>query len=158
MVAQSQTSASGVLALLAEPELLLKQHAILKPNGLVPDFWAEISEDVFTIETLSESQELSNKAHETAALVASKVYYYLGQYDDALSFAPRAGAVFEAERKLEGSEEYVETTVSKAIDRYIDQRVAFASSTNPSTLPNSSADSDKIDPRLRAVIEHIFTV
>ena len=62
-------------------------------------------------ETLSESQELSSSAREAAALVASKVYYYLGQYDDALSFALRAGGSFEAERKLEGSEEYVETIV-----------------------------------------------
>ncbi|KAG8696227.1 proteasome regulatory particle base subunit [Ceratobasidium sp. 395] len=157
MVAQPQTSASGVLALLAEPEPILKQHAIIKLNGLVPDFWAEISEDITTIETLFESQELTNQARETAALVASKVYYYLGQYDDALSFALRAGASFEAERKLEGSEEYVETIVSNAIDRYIDQRVAFASSTDPSSLPNSGADSDKIDSRLRAIIERIFT-
>ncbi|KAG8712387.1 hypothetical protein FRC08_014659 [Ceratobasidium sp. 394] len=36
-------------------------------------------------ETLSESQELPNQACETGALAASKVYYYLGQYDDALS-------------------------------------------------------------------------
>ncbi|KAG9126952.1 proteasome regulatory particle base subunit, partial [Ceratobasidium sp. 392] len=152
---------------------LLKQHAIIKLNGLVPDFWAEISEDITTIETLSESQELSTLARETAALVASKVYYYLGQYDDALSFALRGGASFEEERKLEGSEEYVETivceykcllydnlltpTLANAIDRYIDQRVAFASNTDPSTLPNSGADSDKIDPRLRAIIERIFT-
>lgn len=64
-------------------------------------------------ETLSESQELSSSAREAAALVASKVYYYLGQYDDALSFALRAGSSFEAERKLEGSEEYVETIVCK---------------------------------------------
>lgn len=49
MVAQPQTSASGVLALLAEPEPLLKQHAITKLNALVPDFWAEISEDISTM-------------------------------------------------------------------------------------------------------------
>jgi hypothetical protein len=49
MVAQPQTSAAGVLALLAEPEPLLKQHAIIKLNGLVPDFWAEISEDISTM-------------------------------------------------------------------------------------------------------------
>ncbi|QRV75716.1 26S proteasome regulatory complex, subunit Rpn2/Psmd1 [Ceratobasidium sp. AG-Ba] len=157
MVAQFQTSASGVLALLAEPEPILKQHAIAKLNGIVPDFWAEISEDISTIETLSESQELSSQARETAALVASKVYYHLGQYDDALSFALRAGTSFEAERKLPGSEEYVETIVSNAIDRYIDQRVAFVAATDPSALPNSGADSDKIDPRLRAIIERIFT-
>jgi hypothetical protein len=66
-------------------------------------------------ETLSESQELSSQARETAALVASKVYYYLGQYEDALSFALRAGSSFEAERKLESSGEYVETIVCEYV-------------------------------------------
>ena len=38
------SSAAGVLALLSEPEPLLKQHALKRLNGIVPQFWAEISE------------------------------------------------------------------------------------------------------------------
>ena len=44
-------------------------------------------------------------------MLASKVYYYLGDYDDALSFALGAGAAFEAESRVPGSEEYIETVV-----------------------------------------------
>ncbi|CAE6441981.1 unnamed protein product [Rhizoctonia solani] len=158
MVAQPRTSAAGVLALLAEPELEIKQRAIVELISLVPDFWAEISEEISAIEALSESSDIQPEARENAALVASKVYYYLGQYDDALSFALRAGNAFETESKQEKSGEYSETIVSNAIDRYIAQRVEFVSATDPSTLPNSGADSDKIDPRLRAIIERIFTL
>ncbi|CAE6456206.1 unnamed protein product [Rhizoctonia solani] len=158
MVAQPRTSAAGILALLAEPELEIKQRAIVELIHLVPDFWAEISEEISAIEDLSESSELQPAARENAALVASKVYYYLGQYDDALSFALRAGNAFEGELKQEKSAEYAETIVSNAIDRYILQRVQFAETTDPSTLPNSGADSDKIDPRLRSIIERIFTL
>ncbi|CAE6513659.1 unnamed protein product [Rhizoctonia solani] len=158
MVAQCRTSAAGILALLAEPELEIKQRAIVELIGLVPDFWAEISEEISAIEALSESNEITPIARENAALVASKVYYYLGQYDDALSFALRAGNAFETESKQERSAEYAETIVSNAIDRYIAQRVEFADTTDPSTLPNSGADSDKIDPRLRSIIERIFTL
>ncbi|KAF8760836.1 26S proteasome regulatory complex, non-ATPase subcomplex, Rpn2 Psmd1 subunit [Rhizoctonia solani] len=158
MVAHPRTSAAGILALLAEPELEIKQRAIVELIQLIPDFWAEISEEISAIEALSESSELQPAARENAALVASKVYYYLGQYDDALSFALRAGNAFEAELKQEKSAEYAETIVSNAIDRYIAQRVEFAETTDPSTLPNSGADSDKIDSRLRSIIERIFTL
>ncbi|QRW18607.1 26S proteasome regulatory complex, subunit Rpn2/Psmd1 [Rhizoctonia solani] len=158
MVAHPRTSAAGILALLAEPELEIKQRAIVELIQLIPDFWAEISEEISAIEALSESSDLQPAARENAALVASKVYYYLGQYDDALSFALRAGNAFEAELKQEKSAEYAETIVSNAIDRYIAQRVEFAETTDPSTLPNSGADSDKIDSRLRSIIERIFTL
>lgn len=62
-------------------------------------------------ETLYESNELSKGSRDAAALLASKVYYYLGEYDEALSFALGAGLAFEAESRAQGSEEYVETVV-----------------------------------------------
>jgi hypothetical protein len=43
--------------------------------------------------------------------LASKVYYFLGEYDEALSFALGAGNAFEAESRAYGAEEYVETVV-----------------------------------------------
>lgn len=42
----SQSSAAGVLALLSDPEPLLKQYALKALNQLVPQFWAEISEHI----------------------------------------------------------------------------------------------------------------
>lgn len=44
MVACSQSSAAGVLALLSEPDPIFKQHALKALIPLVPQFWAEISE------------------------------------------------------------------------------------------------------------------
>lgn len=43
---RQQSSAAGVLALLQEPEPLLKQHALKALIPLVPQFWAEISEHI----------------------------------------------------------------------------------------------------------------
>ncbi|KAI0778468.1 26S proteasome regulatory complex non-ATPase subcomplex Rpn2/Psmd1 subunit [Trametes elegans] len=144
MVALSQSSAAGVLALLFDPEPLLKQYALKSLNSLVPQFWAEISEHIALIESLYESEELPQDAHDQAALLASKVYYYLGEYDEALSFALGAGSAFEADSRTPGTEEYVETVVSKAIDRYIQSRTA------------EQAGEGKIDPRLQGIIEGIF--
>ena len=44
LMVRPQSSAAGVLALLSEPEPILKQHALQRLNGIVPQFWAEISE------------------------------------------------------------------------------------------------------------------
>jgi 26S proteasome regulatory subunit N2 len=46
MVSRTQTSAAGVLALLSEPEPLVKQHALKTLIPLVTQFWAEISENI----------------------------------------------------------------------------------------------------------------
>ena len=46
MGAPSQSSAAGVLALLSDPEPVLKQYALKALNQLVPQFWAEISEHI----------------------------------------------------------------------------------------------------------------
>ncbi|KAI0067808.1 26S proteasome regulatory complex non-ATPase subcomplex Rpn2/Psmd1 subunit [Artomyces pyxidatus] len=142
MAPRPQSSAAGVLALLAEPEPLLKQHALKALISLVPQFWAEISEHIAVIESLYDSDELPLEARHSAALLASKVYYYLEEYDEALSFALGAGSAFEQDSKTPGSEEYVETVISKAIDRYIQTRTA--------------EHPDKVDPRLGKIIEGIF--
>ena len=62
-------------------------------------------------ETLYESEELPKNSRDMAALLVSKIYYYLGEYDEALSFALGAGPAFEAESRAQGSEEFVETVV-----------------------------------------------
>ena len=58
-----------------------------------------------------ESDQLPKQARDLAALLASKVYYYLGEYDEALSFALGAGSAFEAEARDYNSGEYVETVI-----------------------------------------------
>ena len=62
-------------------------------------------------ESLSESEELSQEARDSAALLASKVYYYLGEYDEALSFALAAGSAFEFTAATSDAGEYVETVI-----------------------------------------------
>ncbi|KAF9535345.1 armadillo-type protein [Crepidotus variabilis] len=142
---RSQSSAAGVLALLQEPDHIFKQHALKALIPLVPQFWAEISEEIATIEGLYENEDLPKPARDAAALVASKVYYFLSEYDEALSFALGSGNAFQAEARSRGSEEYVETIVSKAIDRYIVTRSA-----------ETSGSKEKIDSRLQDMIEGIF--
>lgn len=66
------------------------------------DFWMN-SEVLYEDEQFSERQ--------LAALVASKVYYHLGEYDESMIFALGAGELFDITAKSE----YVETIICSYI-------------------------------------------
>ncbi|XP_050414052.1 26S proteasome non-ATPase regulatory subunit 1 isoform X2 [Patella vulgata] len=136
------TSAAGVLSLLDEPEDQLKVFALDKLNKIVDVFWAEISESIDKIEVLYE--DTSFKQKELAALVASKVYYHLGAFEESLTFALGAGDLFNVNCKSE----FVETTIAKCIDFYTKLRVQNAES--------SEEDQKPIDARLEAIVNRMF--
>lgn len=46
IMVRQQSSAAGVLALLQDPDIVFKRHALKALNPLVPQFWAEISEHI----------------------------------------------------------------------------------------------------------------
>lgn len=129
------TSAAGVISLLDESEEL-QIYALKKLNTIVDQFWAEISDSVSKIEVLYEDEQFKHR--NLAALVASKVYYHLGEFDESMSFALGAGDLFDSSI----NSEYVETIVSKCIDHYIYLR--------------SSNQMDEISPELEQVIEKVF--
>ncbi|KAG1473109.1 hypothetical protein G6F56_001140 [Rhizopus delemar] len=130
------TSANGIIALLDEQQPELKVYALQQLNTLVDEFWAEISDSVAKIEILYEDPSFSQK--ELAALVASKVYYNLGELDDSLTFALGAGQHFD----VSDNSEYVTTIISKCIDKYIHLR----------TLENT----EPVDSRLQDIVERMF--
>ncbi|KAI7851623.1 armadillo-type protein [Circinella umbellata] len=134
------TSASGILALLDEQQPELQVYALQNLNNLVNEFWAEISDSVAKIEILYEDSQFSQR--ELAALVASKVYYHLGELDESLTFALGAGQSFDLTEKSE----YVETIISKCIDKYISLR----------TLQATGDNAEEIDPRLQNIVERMF--
>ncbi|KAJ3230338.1 proteasome regulatory particle base subunit [Chytriomyces hyalinus] len=134
------TSAAGVISLLDETDEQLKVFALKQLNNIVDSFWAEIADAVTKLEIWYEDETFKHR--ELAALVASKVYYHLGEYDESLNFALGAGKLFEPSLK---SSEYVETIVSKCIDQYI-------------TLRKSPETAETIDPRLEEVVQRMFQV
>ncbi|KAI8983856.1 armadillo-type protein [Pilobolus umbonatus] len=129
------TSANGIIALLDEEQPELKVYALQQLNSLVDEFWAEISDSIEKIEILYEDTAFAQR--ELAALVASKVYYNLGEMDDSLTFALGAGKSFD----LTDSSEYVATIISKCIDKYIHLR---------------TSSDNTIDPRLQDIVERMF--
>lgn len=137
------TSAVGIISLLEEPMPELKVFALKKLDVIVDEFWPEISEAIEKIEILHEDKSFNQ--HELAALVASKVYYHLGSYEDSLTYALGAGELFDVNAR----NEYVDTTIKKCIDFYTQQRVLEAEG---KSLPGNKS----IDPRLEGIVNRMF--
>ncbi|CAH0557450.1 unnamed protein product [Brassicogethes aeneus] len=135
------TSAAGIISLLEEPRPELKIFALKKLDNIVDEFWPEISEAIEKIEILHEDKVFQQ--HQLAALVASKVYYHLGSFEDSLTYALGAGDLFDVNARTE----YVETTLAKCIDYYTQHRIALA---------DNVSDAKPIDPRLEAIVNRMF--
>ncbi|KAM4694325.1 LOW QUALITY PROTEIN: 26S proteasome non-ATPase regulatory subunit 1 [Discoglossus pictus] len=136
------TSAAGILSLLDEDEPQLKEFALHKLNAVVNDFWAEISESVDKIEVLYEDE--SFRSRQFAALVASKVFYHLGAFEESLNYALGAGDLFN----VNDNSEYVETIIAKCIDHYTKQCVENAE------LPEG--EKKPVDERLEGIVNKMF--
>lgn len=134
------TSAGGLMALLDEQERELQVHALLKIYEFIDQLWPEISDDVTKIEVMYEDHSFPER--ELAALVVSKVYYYLGEYDEALLFALSSGPKFLHDK----NSDYKETLIFKCIDTFIHKSAELYK--NPK--------ADPLDERLSGVVEGIF--
>jgi 26S proteasome regulatory subunit N2 len=133
------TSAAGILTLLDEVDDL-RAVALEQLNGVVDQFWAEIADSLSAIEALHEEPKFSHRG--LAALVASKVYYHLEEYGDALRLALAAGDLF----RVDETTEFAETIVSKAIDQWVSQRKALS----------AGESTEAIDERLERVVFQCF--
>lgn len=131
------TSAAGIISLLDENQTELRVFALKKLDSIVNEFWPEISEAIEKIEVLYEDEAFPQR--HLAALVASKVYYHLGSFEDSLTYALGASDLFD----VNIPSEYVETTISKSIDHYTKLRL-------------EEDNSQSVDPRLEAIVNRMF--
>ena len=146
MPSAGPTSCRPLLSLLQEDDAKLKFFALQKMEALVDTSWAEIADYIEMIEELYEDDKFGNR--ELAAIVASKVHYNLEQFDESLTYALGAGALFTDQITSGKPSQYVFTILSKVIDRYIAERLERT----------ASPDDDKgpIDARLESIVESMF--
>eukprot|EP00271_Cylindrocystis_brebissonii_P005015 TRINITY_DN16971_c0_g1_i1.p1 TRINITY_DN16971_c0_g1~~TRINITY_DN16971_c0_g1_i1.p1 ORF type:complete len:1168 (-),score=279.75 TRINITY_DN16971_c0_g1_i1:370-3873(-) len=136
------SSAGGLLAQLDEDLPALKVHALKNLNLVVDQFWAEISANISVIESLYEDEQFAQR--QLAALLASKVFYHLGELNDSVQYALGAGELFDAGEESE----YAQTLVAKCVDEYVELCTRAAES--------PSGDAPVIDPRLVAIFERML--
>ena len=137
------------MALLDDDAPQLQSYALRKLNGasgykdvgnrsmlVVESFWHEIDDHLPRLETLYEDDGFPDR--KLAALVASKVHFYLSSYDLALYYALRAEDMFDITEKSS----YVQTVIDTCIDKYITQK--------------ASGDDANIDPRMEGIVNRMF--
>ena len=125
------TSAAGIVGLLAEDDADLQVYALQKLNAQIDSLWTEVAGSIGEIEALYEDDSFPDR--QLAALVASKVYYHLQEYNESMVLALGAGKLFVIEK--EG--EYEDTIVSKCVDAYI----ALSAAANPDTTSDGTSSS-----------------
>ncbi|RXH73706.1 hypothetical protein DVH24_016528 [Malus domestica] len=94
-------------------------------------------------ESLYEDEEFDQHQRQLAALLVSKVFYYLGELNDSLSYALGASSLFDVSE----DSDYVHTLLAKAIDEYASLK---------SKAAESSAEAANVDPRLEAIVERML--
>jgi 26S proteasome regulatory subunit N2 len=115
----SVATASGWIALLQEPDVTLRSHALTKLLECVDTLWHEVAESLPDLETIAEDLDLPLPMRQTAAAVASRVFFHLEEPSQALRLALEAGeAHFDLQRKTP----YVERLVTAALDAYVQER------------------------------------
>ncbi len=80
---------------------------------------------------------------ELAASIASKVFYYLEEYEESLRLALEAGSKFDLNEKSQ----YVETLIHKCIDQYTQKRLQ---------IYDKHEENVVIEAKMDAVINRMF--
>jgi hypothetical protein len=141
------TSSQGLLALLQEDEPALQTHALRQLLKVVDHYWAEIANSVPLIEAISEDPNFAHR--ELAAAVASRCFFHLEEYNDALRLALGAGAHFDVSAapssRTSAENQYVDTMVAKCIDKYVELRTQ-----------DEGDSAIAIDPRMTGIVERMF--
>lgn len=105
-------TAAPYLALLNEQDLSLKSYALTSLNEVVDQLWSEIANNITELEELYEDESFEKRS--LAALIISKVYYNLGDFEASVKYSLAAGEEFDVEERSQ----YIETIVSQCINLY----------------------------------------
>jgi len=140
-------TASGWIALLQEQDPALKSHALKKLLNCVDKLWHEVAESLPDLETIAEDFDLPLPMRQTAAAVASRVFFHLDEPSQALRLALEAG---EQHFDIQNRTPYVESLITAALDAYIQERRKFlqqqeeGSSKAPSTANEIGISLDQL--------------
>lgn len=143
------SSASGILSFLEESNTALQVQALKRIYSIVDVHWAEICGFLPRIEELAE--DTSFPASKLAAAVASKCFYHLQAYNDALRLALSAGEFFDVSQKSE----YIDAMLARCIDEYKSVRQQVEAEAQ-SASPSGESALLALDPRIEGIVEAMF--
>ena len=124
-----------------EPELII--HALKNLAKLVDHSWHEIADCLSRIEALAENQQFTERA--LACQVASKVYYYLENFEKSLNLALDSGDKFD----LNERSQYVDKLIIVCFDQYTILKLE-------SLEAAKQGENISVDPKMESVINKMF--
>ncbi|KAF4741956.1 proteasome regulatory particle base subunit, partial [Perkinsus olseni] len=142
------SSAEGVLCVLDEPVPELQIVALKQLLSMVDDYWTEIADYLPQIESMYEDETFPDR--HLAALLASKVFFNLEEYDEALRYALGAGSLLDVTAR--SADEYTDTIVSKAIDAYVRHR----NRGDEDVTDGSGEKQEDFDPRVETLVQTLM--
>ncbi|KEP66105.1 UNVERIFIED_CONTAM: Proteasome/cyclosome repeat-containing protein [Hammondia hammondi] len=107
------SSAAGVLALLHERDSALQAAALHRLLQMIDVWWTEIADYLADIEALYEDESFAER--QLAGFIASRVYFHLEEYGEALKFALGSGKWFDITQKSL----YVQRMLAECVDTFI---------------------------------------
>ncbi|KAJ1605308.1 RPN2/26s proteasome regulatory subunit [Cryptosporidium canis] len=147
------TSVSGYAMLLDEDSIELREYALRELNTVVDGHWYELAEYLDLVESCFEDEMFPSR--EQAALLASKIYFHMEDYDEALKYLLSSYRLFDP---LENSS-FSESMVVKCIDEFIKVCKANYTSSNGSDMSideylkvNPRVNIDGLDSRLEEIV------
>ncbi|EER01919.1 26s proteasome regulatory subunit rpn2, putative, partial [Perkinsus marinus ATCC 50983] len=143
------SSAAGVLCVLDEPVPELQRVALKQLLSMVNDYWTEIADYLPQIESLYEDESFPDR--HLAALLASKVFFNLEEYNEALRYALGAEGLLDVAASR-GADEYTDTIVSRAIDAYVRHR----NRGDEDVTQGSTEKRDEFDPRIETLVQTLM--
>lgn len=150
-------SAAGLLALLSEDDIVLRGAALKRLLTVVDTLWHEVAEYLPELEGMAEDDELELSIRQTAAAVASRVFFHLGGPNQALRLALEGGS-HNFDIINDRSSAYVECLISAAIDAYVKVQKAMEK-TDPDELNNELQEDALADidtEKLQDVVQLMF--
>ncbi|KAL7497666.1 hypothetical protein ACHAWT_006054 [Skeletonema menzelii] len=181
-------TASGLLALLSEPDPTLVQHALTKLLSVVDTLWHEVAEALPDLECIAEGgavgatdedEEDNDNANmadhtnsatpivfdahtrQTAAALASRVFFHLEEPRQALRLALESGnEYFNVLSPKKEDEAYVERLVNAAIGEYVAKRRGEFDGTAAAAAAEAKEEEDEEEEldmdKLQSVVHLMF--
>jgi len=155
-VAPPPTSAAGLLALLSEDDILLKKAALQKLLPIVDTLWHEVAEYLPDLEALAEDLSLDSSTRQTAAAVASRVFFHLAEPNQALRLALEGGGSNDVWKEPSA---YVECLIRAALDVYIQKQKLANNEQLEEELDEeelNAIDSEKLQKVVQRLLEQCY--
>lgn len=115
----STAEAQSYISLLKDTDVSVQYLALENILKVIDHAWPVVSQELITLENLYEDEYLEKypEHQHISAYIISKIYYYLGNFDQAIKYALGSSKYFDP--SIIQNDLFVETIVTKSLEKYL---------------------------------------